>query len=472
MGLALSSSKIFLANILVAVVSFVGTIYFARYLGPAIIGIYFLFEALLRLLGAVTDAGFRNALEKRLSEGREATEIIGTTVAIKSIALGLVIIGIVLFRGWINAYLNAQLALYLVGMLIVYELANLQFKILFGQHRGEETAPIVVAQHLVWLCLGAVLLSYDFGLKGLLIALFAGLLVKFLWGAMKQPPALGSPSWATARSLFEFARYNVVTVFGRYFYNWIDLLLIGVFLTTTSVAKYEVAWRVAGVTILLSRSISLVLLPKISSLYEKGELRKIESFLPKAQYWAIALVLPAFVASLVLSEEIIMVLFGAEYVSAWAVLIVVIGGKVFQAEHVVLERSLQAIDKPSLSARANVGGMVTNVALNLVLIYSFGILGAAVATSMGYLCSALLHYVYIRRDISVRLPGRLLGWSTVASLGMGGCLWLLKRHITPDSIPLLALFVATGVVAYVALLGLYQPLRDDIFSALSSANRI
>lgn len=470
MGLALSSSKIFLANLLVAAVSFVGTIYFARHLGPAIIGIYFLFEALLRLLGAITDAGFRNALEKRLSEGREPTEIIGTTVAIKSFALSLVIVGIVLFRGWINAYLNAQLALYLVGMLIVYELANLQFKILFGQHKGEETAPIVVAQHLVWLTFGAILLSYDYGLRGLLIALFAGLIIKFLWGATKQPPTLGSPSWAAAQSLFKFAKYNVITVFGRYFYNWVDLLLIGVFLTTTSVAKYEVAWRVAGVTILLSRSISLVILPKISSLYEKGELQEIESVLPKAQYWAIALVLPAFVASLVLAEEIILVLFGIEYVSAWAVLIVVIGGKVFQAEHVVLERSLQAIDKPSLSARANIGGMLTNVGLNLVLIYSFGILGAAVATSTGYLCSAILHFVYIRRDIKVQMPIRLLGWSTVASLGMGGGLWLLKHHVTPDNIPLLALFVATGIVTYVLLLGLYQPLRDDIFSALNSVS--
>lgn len=468
MGIARSSAKIFVSNISVSIISFIGILYFARKLGPDTIGVYFLFVALLQLLGATTDFGFRNALEKRLSEGENTAEFIGTVVLIKILTLCIATGLTYAFRDRINAYLNAELALYLIAALLIYEFAHLYIKILFGEQRGDETAIISIGQNLVWLGFGLILIWRGFDTLGLVFALIAGLVTKLAWAAYKQTLSIGKPTRQAAHSLFKFAKYNVIAVFGRYFYNWIDILLIGVFLSTTTVGQYEIAWRIAGITILLSRAISLVILPEISNWYKNEELKSIRRAVTESLHWSIVLVVPAFVATVLLAEEILLVLYGPEYVPAWSALIVIIGGKIFQSIHIVLERALQGMNKPHLSAIANIIGMVANAGFNLILIYYFGIIGAAVATSIGYLLTAGMHLHYIRKFIRLKLPFKRFGWVFISSSCMGGAIWVLQQYITADSFILLTFFVVAGVALYGMVLIIYTPIRNDITQALKS----
>lgn len=64
MDLGRSSPKLFIAKISGTGISFIGILYFARELGTAVLGIFFLFEALSGILGLVTNLGTRPAIEK------------------------------------------------------------------------------------------------------------------------------------------------------------------------------------------------------------------------------------------------------------------------------------------------------------------------------------------------------------------------------------------------------------------------
>lgn len=71
--------------------------------------------------------------------------------------------------------------------------------------------------------------------------------------------------------------------------------------------------------------------------------------------------------------------------------------QVKEAGQVVFGRSLQAVNRPDLAARATIVGVALNLVLNVVLVWEFGITGAAVATMVASLVSGLLlHYLSIK----------------------------------------------------------------------------
>ena len=61
----------FSGQILLTVIGFLGTMYFARTLGAAVLGAYSLFTAYYSIIGMVTDGGFGGAATKKISEGEE-----------------------------------------------------------------------------------------------------------------------------------------------------------------------------------------------------------------------------------------------------------------------------------------------------------------------------------------------------------------------------------------------------------------
>ena len=59
------------AKMLITVVGFFATIYFARTVGPSVLGLYFIFLAYYGIFDLISDGGFGSAAEKRISEGSD-----------------------------------------------------------------------------------------------------------------------------------------------------------------------------------------------------------------------------------------------------------------------------------------------------------------------------------------------------------------------------------------------------------------
>ncbi|MFB6187766.1 MAG: polysaccharide biosynthesis C-terminal domain-containing protein, partial [Halobacteriaceae archaeon] len=111
--------------------------------------------------------------------------------------------------------------------------------------------------------------------------------------------------------------------------------------------------------------------------------------------------------------------------------------------------SLQAVDRPDLAARATIVGVVLNLVLNIVLVWEFGITGAAVATMVASLISGLLlHSYYLSRLVSIHIPYRELVGCVLASTTMGLILLLVRRWVTVNTIVELAFIVLVGVATY------------------------
>ncbi|TKX40346.1 polysaccharide biosynthesis C-terminal domain-containing protein [Halorubrum sp. CGM4_25_10-8A] len=462
MNILRSSLKIFSARSLNVIIGFIGIVYFAGILGPEQIGTFFLFQALLAIFSIFGDIGIDDGLEKRISEKKAAGRYLSSGIILKLAVMLLVCIIILMFRNYINQYLGSPLAFLLAIGMILREGMNTTIKVLNGEHRVGETAILELIYQVMWVGLGAIFLYFGYDSRGIIYSLLIGYGCSLIWGIMKISITIRPPSFEFVSSLFDYSKFQFISRLGGEVFNWMDIFFIGLFLTQTEVGQYEIAWRVATVVIVFSRSLSASIFPKISYMNENDNIGKVNDIIPGLITLSVILVIPAFFGTLVYSQEILKYVFGDEYASARLVLILLMSYKPFQAVQAILGRTLLAIDKPDLAARATIISIIINILANIILIPRFGIAGAAVATILASLVSDALHYWYLSEFITIHIQIFNISWSILASLGMTVLLYWLGKLILIDNLTKLLLMISLGVCVYAILLITYSPIRRQL----------
>ena len=446
MSVARSSSKLFVVSVLNSGIGFLAVAVFARELGPAGIGAFFLFQALFRVLESGIDLGLNTAIEKRLSEGASREAVLGSGIALKFVGFCGVAALILAVREPVNAYVGVPVAGLLVVTVGASQLATIATTTLRGELRVGETAVLFLANQVVYVALGVVFVfGLGLGPVGLVYGVVGGSLVSFLWGVSKLDTRPVLPAAASVRSLLSYTKSNVVPALGVQIHNWTDVLIVGFILTQADVGAYEVAWRVAAVTLLFPSALGVSLLPQASALSARGDHDRVGELVSGALFPAVALVIPAAFGTLVLSEELLGILFGPEYVTAGLALIVLVAGKVPEAVQIVVGRVLLGIDRPDLVARATVVATVLNVGFNVAFIPRYGLVGAAVATTLAFTVGMALRAWYLRGEVAYRVPiGDLLRVTAVSTV-MGGVLVVARSALGVTGVVELAAVVLLGV---------------------------
>lgn len=462
MNLARSSLKLLTGKLGAAIVQFVGIVYFARVLGATPLGIFFLFQALLGILSIPADFGLRGAVNKRISEGEYRGAFLSSVLLLKAGAVLVIGTAVLIMSPFINKYVGAEVAVYLAAAIAIRESGRLSIAVLRGEFRVGETAELRFTKQVVWVGVGAVLATYGFGAMALIYGLLLALIVMSAWGWHKTSVSPGVPTIKHGRSLLAFGKYIFVSSVGGYVYSWMDVAIIGLFLTQAHVGAYEAAWRVTSIILLLSQAIATTIFPQVSQWEAEDAKKKIESVVNRAITPPLYLAIPAFVGILVLSHEILGLIFSSEFTVASLVLIVLAGEKVFQSFHLILGRSLQAINRPDLAAVSGIATILLNLVLNVVLVIEFGIVGAAVATAISFVFNTLLNTYYLSQYITLKVPRNEILSLVLSATVMGLVLSGLKRTIEIETVPVLLATVLVGVVVYGAFTLVIPSLRATI----------
>lgn len=448
MDLQKSAVKVFSARIVGSVVNFAGIIAFANGLGPKKIGVFFLFQAIVGLMAVPGDFGIRSAIEKRVSEGVDLSTTVSTAVAVKAVIILVLSLGILLFRDYINNYLGANIASYVVVALILREAAHIPLSALRGELRVGQTASVQLLHPLLWVGVGLPLMYLGYGLFAPIYATlvaFAGMLV---YGSFRTNATITRPSYEHARSLVAFSKYDFVSAIGGLIYQWMDVLVLGFFVGQAAVGAYEVAWRVTSVVLLLGQSISTVVFPQVSSWEAEKAYDRIEYLIPNAISPSLSLAIPALFGTVLLAPEILSLVFGAEYVTASLALTILMVEKVLQSTHVILGRSLQGIDQADIAAKIAVVALLLNVVLNLAMVPVFGLAGAATATAVSFAFNTVAHAYSLNNFIAVQIPWKDMRWYLASSIGMFIVLKIVKLTMPITTLPRLAGIVVSGGVVY------------------------
>lgn len=473
MDLAKSSLKLFAARLMKSLISFTAIIIFSRNLGADPLGVYYPFVALLGVALLPSDLGIGSAVIKRLSEGEERGKYVGAALIMKMPLIAIVGLSALLLANQVNQFLGANLVVPFVLALLINGIGGISMKVLHGELRVGEAAILEILRPLGWLVLGYILYVLGYGALGLVYGYLSGSVLVAIVGWQKASVIPTRPKLDHIISLFNYSKYSAVSSVGGLFYSWMDVLILTAFITIGSsvtrsdIGAYENAWRLSLVIMIPAKSIATVLFPQISEWDKQDATDKIESAIPATLFPSLLIVIPGFVGTLILSKDLLRVLFGPEFTVAWLALIILVAGKIPQTLHILLSRSLNGIDRPDLAATASILSAIINVIFNIVFIWQYGLVGAAIATTASFAVNTGLHMFYLNKFLRISIPVRKIGLIVIASTIMGVPVYILS-HITDvtGSIALIGT-ILLGAIFYFLILFVSEEVRAELHKYIS-----
>jgi O-antigen/teichoic acid export membrane protein len=388
---------------------FVATIYFARKLGSSVLGVYFLVLALVGWLKLGNNMGISLALTKRISEGDKKSQHLIAALSLVTVAFVLISVGVYIARGQVNQYLGDDLYAYVVLVLA----ADVAFMFVGSVMKGEQ---LVHAQGLVSLSktvlrvtiqisavvlgLGVVGLLVGKAVAALVLATVAVVLIVTYFG---RSISLKIPKGEHYLSLINYAKFSWLSSMKGKIYQRMDIIVLGFFVPTNLIGIYSICWNVAAFLEIFGKSLSTTLFPEMSKRSSEDGSGGVSSHVENALAYAGLIVIPGLVGAIVVGRGILNI-YGGEFRQGYIILTILVGSTLVHGYHKQIVNTLDAIDRPDMTFVVNVFFAVTNISLNITLVYFHGWTGAAVATLVSISASMVLAYKLLSGIIDFSVP--------------------------------------------------------------------
>lgn len=203
--------------------------------------------------------------------------------------------------------------------------------------------------------------------------------------------------------------------------NQIDIVLLGFFSNTTEVGIYRVASQGALFVGLGFGALGVALMPHYTRLHAMGDIRRFGILSSVGALGGFLMGVPVFLVFLVFGQRILEFVFGHGYVSAYLAMVILSGAQLLNVLFGMSGRLLNAAGFEKEAAFGVMVGAICNIVLNLILIPSFGIAGAAVATGISLVAWNIILWRMARRRLAVD--------SSLLSLFKGDTLAVLKKSV-------------------------------------------
>jgi len=181
--------------------------------------------------------------------------------------------------------------------------------------------------------------------------------------------------------------------------SWTDTLMIGYFMDSTDVGVYRIAFKIATLITFIQFAVNSIAAPAIAEFYAKDDLPSLRKYVKQIGVINAVFSVPVALFILIFSEPLLN-LFGAEYGSGAMLLPVLAVGQLVNALAGPVMYILNMTGKEKVSQRIMLWMTGVNIVLNLVLIPQYGLLGAAVATTISMVLwnviAAILVYKYYK----------------------------------------------------------------------------
>ncbi|NOX36610.1 MAG: oligosaccharide flippase family protein [Calditrichaeota bacterium] len=396
----------FLVQIGVFGLGLLNNVLLSRWLGPANLGIIALFFLFTEAIHKVTNLGIETANLYYISNQKfPRKKLIGTNFINGLLTLclgsGLIILfiqthGLTLFFEPQEATILARGAYWSILLLFAYMTFDYGTKMLLGHQQFYRYNKIMLARPVLFF----ILLSASYFQNKLdvahVLAIYSisWLLPGFyMWWQQIPFPLVWDReiTFASVRYGTKIMLSNLLT-----FLNYrVDIFLVGYFLTKEMVGWYYVALIVSEKLLYLTQSTSTIFFPAASQSTQQ------QSKTPIISRTNLMLVALGSLVLGILAPWGLPLVFSDKYLNSVPPLLWLLPGVVALTLPKVLSADFYARGRPELSLYTGLVNFVLNVILNIFLIPRWGIVGAAISSSVGYLVAAALMAFYYRNMTGV-----------------------------------------------------------------------
>jgi O-antigen/teichoic acid export membrane protein len=384
----------------------------ARWLGPEDRGRYALLILIPQMLFVVANLGVGAASTYFAgSRNRPPAEILGLALLLAA-TLGtgsalLFLAGLPLYGSfWSGAPL-----VFVVGMAGLTPLLfarNFLARFLAGRQRIGRMNLVNIWQALVLLLAAALLvIVLRRGLGGAIGAfaasIIAALAIALAW-ALRESRGRVLLRSESLRPMLTYGLQAHLLVVANFLNYRFDLFLVKHFLDDTAVGHYSIAVGLAERLWILPNALATVLFPTVAAL-ESQDAHRLAARSARTSF---AIMLAASVALALLGRPAILLLYGEEYLPSLSALFALLPGIALFPLFKILAVHAAGRGRPLWGALPSFLVLVLNIGANLVLIPRWGIVGAALASSLSYGVAGVACVLFFARHAGIPLREALV----------------------------------------------------------------
>lgn len=450
---------VFIASATVLGIRFLRKTVLAQYLGPGDLGLFSICLTIGTIITLVAGLGFESAIVKYVAEYKEDKNKLSQLVSSAFITMFIfgVFAGAVLFvfstaLADIFNMPSLSLLLKIFGLMFPFTLLlSIVFGLLAGLRKMIYFSYVNISHVFLIFLFILIFVLAGVGVRGavlgyvlaeiVIVCIFIILIRKYIHftvHAYKQ----------TTKKLISFGSRMVGANALNLITNHVDILLIGYFLTATDVGYYSIAVALANLISFVPSSIQRVTYPATSEYWSKNNRAGLIKMIDKSMKYSACFLLLVGLGMGFYAKEIIAGVFGKEFIYAALPLCVLLIARVARGSTVVpIGGSLAAVGRPDLSFKANSISSAVNVVLNVLLIPAFGILGAALATSISLLLGTVIFLIFTVKTLSIKIDVRW--YMQIMGLALTSVILFFvgKKFIDPYLLGLIILCACTVIIA-------------------------
>jgi O-antigen/teichoic acid export membrane protein len=380
---------LFLTNILVAVLAIPTSIIVARALGPHDKGIYTLVLLVPGLLDQLGNLGLAGANTYFIGSKRfSLTDIASNSLVFGTMAsVSLAALFLLAYRYFLPPFFqNVDPSLiYLILLAVPFSITPIYFRhILLAKFRVKEFNLFNILQSALLLGGSAViLLLLNKGVFSLVLLSILISMVMFGFSFLRVN-RLAEIRFRLKRGLLkESLRYGIKVHLANLFtflHYRSDIFLVSYFIGATQVGFYSIAVGIAEMVWMIPSSIQTILFPVVAS-SGPGESKETTGTLLRH---TLLVTLLACVGLAVFGRWAIVILYGSAFLPSFMPLLILLPGIMAVSLTSISAAYLAGIGKPIFAMYASLASLGLNIGLNLLFIPEWGIVGAALATSISY----------------------------------------------------------------------------------------
>lgn len=313
-----------------------------------------------------------------------------------------------------------SLLLLMIPLLVIRILREYLHRVLQADSLFKPLALINSVSAIMQLLGGALLLLMGYGLLGVVAALYLAnlfALVFLLAMVTRRHRFAGHETDAVvvaSRDLLKFCAYIYIAGLVVFLDTKVDVFLVNYFLSKETVALYAYAIEFALILTLIGDTISQVNFPNLSRAFSQGDHISIKLIYDRSVRFGFCAVSLFAMLGVFASEEVIGLVLPSYYLTMLPVLHVLIVGIVPFAVFSSVGTMMTSSGRPLYDALPVAGSLVLNIALSIILIPQYGMMGAAVATVASFYSRVVLGVLIMERKIHLCFRYAQVIWAYLA----------------------------------------------------------
>lgn len=401
----------FVASAIVMLLGFPITVLLGRYLGAGDLGLYRMVNTIFGTLMLFVTIGIPVAMTQYVAEFRDNGEKLE-----QIISAGLIASALLGLFSFIFIYLSADLFAELFnmpelsGLLKILAFAfpfsiisNMLLGLLNGLREMTKNAWISIIQSAS-LLIFTVFLIFKYGVNGAVIGIvFSYVLTTILLVFVQHISKLTfSNIYETIVQIIGFGSKTVLANAINLINYQADTLMIGYFMTKKDVGVYGIAVMFAKLIWIFPDSIQKITFPLISEYHAKKMNESIHILVDKCMKYSCLFLVSCTTFFVFFGKELIVRIFGIEFEPSYLPLIILLIGTFIYGITKSVGSIFASIGKVNLVYKIPLVSAILNILLNMTLIPTYGINGAAFATSFSLIISMILFLYFIKSLIGIK----------------------------------------------------------------------